>query len=55
MFVLAATKLEDRIIINQVKRVSDHEFAVEKHGSVFKSNLNFSFQIWCEVNVEVEQ
>ena len=46
MFVLAATKLEDRIIINQVKkRVSDHEFAVEKHRSVFKSNLNFSLSV----------
>ena len=27
MIVLAATKVEDRIIINQIKRVSDHEFA----------------------------
>ena len=27
MFVLAATKVEDRSIIKQVKRVSDHEFA----------------------------
>ena len=45
MFVLAATKLEDRIIINQVKRVSDLEFAVEKHRSVFKSNLNFSLSV----------
>ena len=45
MFVLAATKLEDRIIINQVKRVSDHEFVVEKHVSVFKSNFNFSLSV----------
>ena len=27
MFVLAATKVEDRIIINQVEGVSDREFA----------------------------
>ena len=27
MFVLAAKKVEGRITINQIKRVSDHDFA----------------------------
>ena len=54
MFVLAATKVEDRSIIKQVKRVSDHEFATLSL-TLRVTGFNFSYSITLESHIKVRR
>ena len=55
MFVLAATKVEDRITINQIKRVSDHDFATLSLTLRVTQASNFSYSITLESHINVRR